>query len=55
MKKLLLICALVTCGLSQAYAQLDEDDYGFFNHAAIGDLYKRRLITIEDEGIRLVK
>jgi predicted RNA-binding protein (virulence factor B family) len=22
---------------------------------AIGDLYKRRLITIEDEGIRLVK
>lgn len=36
MKKLLLICALATCGLSQAYAQLDEDDFGFFNHAALG-------------------
>lgn len=36
MKKLLLICALVTCGLSQAYAQLDEDDYGFFNHVSLG-------------------
>ncbi len=36
MKKLLLICALATCGLSQTYAQLDEDDYGFFNHVALG-------------------
>lgn len=36
MKKLLLICALVTCGLSQAFAQLDDDDYGFFNHMSLG-------------------
>ena len=36
MKKLLLICAMATCGLSQAYAQLDEDDFGFFNHVSAG-------------------
>ena len=36
MKKLLLICALATLGLSQAFAQLDEDDFGFFNHLSAG-------------------
>ena len=36
MKKLLLICGLATCCISQTYAQLAEDDYGFFNHAALG-------------------
>ncbi len=36
MKKLLLICAIATCGFSQAYAQLDEDDYGYFNHLSAG-------------------
>lgn len=36
MKKLLLVCALATFGLSQSFAQLDEDDYGFFNHVSAG-------------------
>ena len=36
MKKLLLICAMATLGLSQAFAQLDEDDFGFFNHLSAG-------------------
>jgi len=36
MKKLLFICVLVTCGLSQVFAQLDDDDYGFFNHMSLG-------------------
>ena len=36
MKKLLLICALATFGFSQSFAQLDEDDYGFFNHINAG-------------------
>ena len=34
MKKLLLICATVLFGFGQAHAQLDEDDYGFFNHVS---------------------
>ena len=36
MKKLLLVCALATLGLSQSYAQLDEDDFGFFDHVSAG-------------------
>ena len=36
MKKLLLICGLATCCISQTYAQLAEDDYGFFNHVSAG-------------------
>ena len=34
MKKLLLICATALFGFGQAHAQLDEDDYGFFNHVS---------------------
>ena len=34
MKKLLLICATVLFGFGPAHAQLDEDDYGFFNHVS---------------------
>lgn len=36
MKKLFLVCALVTFGLSQAFAQLDEDEFEFFNHVSAG-------------------
>ena len=36
MKKLLLICATALFGFGQAHAQLDEDDYGFFNHVSFG-------------------
>ena len=36
MRKLLLICGLATCCISQTYAQLAEDDYGFFNHVSAG-------------------
>ena len=36
MKKLLLICAMVVCGIGQVHAQLEEDDFGFFNHVALG-------------------
>ena len=35
MKKLLLICATALFGFGQAHAQLDEDDYGFFNHVSL--------------------
>jgi hypothetical protein len=36
MKKLLLLCAMATFGLSQASAQLDDEDYGFFNRVSAG-------------------
>lgn len=36
MKKLLLICATALFGFGQAHAQLDEDDYGIFNHISLG-------------------
>lgn len=36
MKKLLLLCATALFGFGQAHAQLDENDYGFFNHVSFG-------------------
>lgn len=36
MKKLLLVFAMATFGLSQAFAQLDEDEFEFFNHVSAG-------------------
>ena len=36
MKKLLLVCATALFGFGQAHAQLDEDDYGIFNHISLG-------------------
>lgn len=36
MRKLFLLCAMAVLGLGQANAQLDEDDYGFLNHVALG-------------------
>lgn len=36
MKKLLLVCALAVFGFGQSFAQLNDDDYGFFNHVSGG-------------------
>jgi hypothetical protein len=36
MKKMFLLCAMAVLGLGQANAQLDEDEYGFFNHVSLG-------------------
>lgn len=36
MKKLLLVCAAALFGYGQSFAQLDDDDYGFFNHVSAG-------------------
>lgn len=36
MRKLFLVCAMAVFGLGQSFAQLDDDDYGFFNHMSLG-------------------
>ena len=36
MRKFFLLCAMAVLGFGQANAQLDEDEYGFFNHVALG-------------------
>lgn len=36
MKKLFLLLTMAVFGLGQAYAQLDEDEFGIFNHVSLG-------------------
>ena len=36
MRKFFLLCAMAVLAFGQANAQLDEDEYGFFNHVALG-------------------
>ena len=36
MKKLLTLCTFAVFGFSQAFAQLDSDDYGILNHVSVG-------------------